>query len=183
MFQRLIASSQRNVPFVQKRVRKPRDKSTSAATVPKEKPAAASSSAKKTPALPAEESKLERLTRLAGILQLTTHPRDFDGKRALKTLDKIGEVNDISREDFVKSEVLAAVKAARKSHDADVRQKANDLWETWKRKNGATDAPPPPPPSAPSMESAKNGIAPSLSAASIACTPSTDVMVSGSLRV
>lgn len=83
----------------------------------------------------------------------------------------------------MKSEVLAAVKAARKSHDADVRQKANDLWETWKRKNGAADAPPPPPPSATSSESAKNGFAPSLSAASITRTPSADAMVSGSFCV
>lgn len=39
-----------------------------------------------------EESKLDRLIRLTGILELTISPGSEDLKRALKTLDKISEV-------------------------------------------------------------------------------------------
>lgn len=39
-----------------------------------------------------EESKLERLSRLANILLITIAPHSFDLKRALKTMNKINEV-------------------------------------------------------------------------------------------
>lgn len=52
----------------------------------------------------AEESKMDRLERLAGILELTTDPSTFDEKRALKTLDKIKEVhNNASYERYIVS--------------------------------------------------------------------------------
>jgi hypothetical protein len=54
-----------------------------------------SSSAKKIPF--EEESKLERLTRLANILQISIQSNSLDIKRAFKTMRKINEVSIINR--------------------------------------------------------------------------------------
>lgn len=121
-----------------KKQRGPRKRAIKVSTEAKAVPP--SSSVKKVSSSFAEESKLDRLTRLAGILQLTSDPRNFDVKRALKTLDKISEIDDISKEEFLQSEVLTAVKAARKANHEEVRRRADELWESWKRKNSSSAA-------------------------------------------
>jgi hypothetical protein len=84
-----------------------------------------------------EESKLERLSRLANILLITIAPHSFDLKRALKTMNKINEVENISVDEFVDSGIVAAVKAAKKSESAELRKIAECQIVSWKEKTAA----------------------------------------------
>eukprot|EP01039_Chlorochromonas_danica_P004625 gene4625-5067_t len=75
-----------------------------------------------------EESRSDRLVRLVRILQSTTSPEALDLPRALKTLDKLDQV-DFSLAELKETGVARVVKALAKGHaNADLRSRAQSLY-------------------------------------------------------